>query len=182
VFTGDVGVAPGTSITGNVALSAVYNQDVNTSPAIDCAADELIAYGYLKGLTCGRKLASSDLMGVTLCPGIYCTGSGFLELTAGILYLDAMGDANAQFIFQTATTLITSTNTQIILINGALAKNVYWQVGSAATLGASSSFVGQILAGTSISVDTNVIIIGRCYAQAAVTHAGGDQIWLPSQI
>ena len=120
------------------------------------------------------------MSGVTLFSGVYCATRLTLKATA--LYLDAQGDANAQFIFQTATTVITSANTQIILINGALAKNIYWQVGTAATLGLSSSFVGQILAGTSITVGTTVTVIGRLYAQAAVSHAGGDQITLPSQI
>ena len=135
----------------------------------------------MKGLTCGNTLANSDLSGVTLLPGIYCTGSGVFTLKATNLYLDAQGDANAQFIFQTATTVITSTNTKIILINGALAKNVYWQVGSSITIGGSSAFVGQILAYVSITVGTSATVVGRLYAQAAVTCSGTNAIRLPSQ-
>jgi hypothetical protein len=97
------------------------------------------------------------------------------------LYLDAQGDSNAQFIFQTATTVITSANTKIILLNGALVKNIYWQVGTSATLGASSTFIGQILAAVSITVGTAVTVVGRLYAQAAVTFGGADIISLPSQ-
>jgi len=181
VTTGNVGVGPGTSITGTPLLGMGYTKESATAAAQNCAADEATAYGYIKGLTCTNTLANSDLSGVTLSPGVYCTGSGVFTLKATNLYLDAQGDANAQFIFQTATTLITSTNTNIILINGALVKNIYWQVGSSVTLGASSSFMGQILAYASITVGDTVTVTGRLYAQAAVSCAGNDEIALPSQ-
>jgi hypothetical protein len=181
ITTGSVGVAPGTSITGTPLLSTGYTVEADTSSAINCAADEATAYSYLTGVTCTQTLANSDLSGVTLFAGVYCTGSGFLTLKTGALYLDAQGDSNAQFVFQTGSTLITSTNTNIILLNGALVKNIYWQVGSSATLGASSSFLGQILAYASISIGGTVTVVGRLYAQAAVSFAGTDQIALPSQ-
>ncbi|UJR12316.1 hypothetical protein I4U23_016493 [Adineta vaga] len=180
VGTGSVGVAPGTAITGNFVQGTGFSEAC-TAPAIDCTADELISYGYLKGITCTNTLANSDLAGITLSPGVYCTGSGFFTLTAGNLYLDAEGDANAQFIFQTATTVITSANTKIILLNGALVKNIYWQVGTSVTLGLGSSFMGQILAYVSITVGGGVTVVGRLYAQAAVSCAGNDSITLPSQ-
>ena len=180
VGTGSVGVAPGTAITGSF-VQGTGSSEACTAPAIDCTADELIAYGYLKGLTCTNTLANSDLAGKTLLPGVYCTGSGFFTLTADNLYLDARGDANAQFIFQTATTVITSANTKIILLNGALVKNVYWQVGTSVTLGLGSSFMGQILAYVSITIGGTVTVVGRLFAQAAVTCAGSDKITLPSQ-
>ena len=179
VATGNVGVSPGTSITGNSLLAIGYTMEANTSPAINCAADEATAYSTLEGVTCNNTLASQDLSGVTLFPGVYCSGSGAFTLTSAILYLDAQGDSTAQFIFQTATTLITSANTNIVLLNGARAENIFWQVGSSATLGLGSSFNGQILAKASISVGTNVIVVGRLYAQAAVSFAGADNIKLP---
>jgi hypothetical protein len=181
ITTGSVGVAPGTSITGTPLLSTGYSTEADTSSAINCAADEATAYSYLTGITCTQTLANSDLSGVTLFPGVYCTGSGYLTLKAGALYLDAQGDSNAQFVFQTASTLITSTYTNITLLNGALVKNIYWQVGSSATLGESSLFIGQILAYASISVGGTVTVVGRLYAQAAVSFAGTDLITLPSQ-
>jgi hypothetical protein len=153
-----------------------------TVPAINCAADELIAYGILKGLTCPPEntLANPDLSGVTLLPGVYCTGSGTLSISATTLTLDGNGDHNSQFIFQTATTLTTATATSFILINGAQAKNVYWQVGTSATLGLGSSFVGHILAGVTINVGHTTNIVGRLLAQAAVNFDGTDTIVLPS--
>jgi hypothetical protein len=181
VNTGNVGVAPGTSITGAVLLGTGYTQESGTTSAQSCADDEATAYGYLKALTCTNTLANSDLAGVTLTPGVYCSVSGVFTLSVGALYLDGQGDASAQFIFQTTTTVITAANTNIILVNGTMAKNIYWQVGSSATLGDSSSFMGQILAYASITVDTGVYAVGRLYAQAAVTCASAANITLPSQ-
>jgi hypothetical protein len=181
VHTGNVGVAPGTSITGSPVLAAGYSTGSASVSSINCKADAVTAYGYLKGITCTNTLANSDLSGVTLSAGVYCTGSGFLTLKTTILYLDAQGDANAQFVFQTASTFITSTATSINLINGALAKNVFWQVGSSATLGGTSSFIGQIFAYAAITVNVNVNVVGRLYCGTDATFAGGNSITLPSQ-
>jgi hypothetical protein len=180
VASGNVGVSPGTSITGTPLLGIGYSKQANTPPAVNCAADEHIGYLALTGLNCTNKLANSDLSGVTLFPGVYCTTSGVFTLKATNLYLNAQGNSKAQFIFQTATTLITSANTNIILLNGTLTKNIYWQVGSSATLGGTSSFQGQILAYASISVSTTVTVVGRLFAQAAVTFASTDKVTLPS--
>ena len=179
VSTGNVGVAPGTSITGTRRLGNGYTEEVDTPPAINCAADETTAYLTLAGVPCTNTLTNSDLSGVTLIPGVYCTDSGAFTLEAMNLYLDAQGDSNAQFIFQTATTLTTFTNTNIILLNGAQVKNIYWQIGTSATLGPNSSFKGQILAFASFSADTNVTVFGRIYAQAAVSFAGDDEVNVP---
>jgi hypothetical protein len=102
-----------------------------------------------------------------------------LTLLSGAVTLNGTGDSDSEFIFQTATTLTTATATFFILINGAQAKNVYWQIGSSATLALGSSFVGNILAGVSISVDHTTAIVGRLLAQAAVSFAGDDSITLP---
>jgi hypothetical protein len=181
VTTGNVGVAPGTSITGAVVLGTGYTEEANTASAQNCAADEAIAYDYLKSLNCTDTLANSDLAGVTLSSGVYCSASGFFTISASALYFDAQGDASAQFIMQTTTTVITAASTNIILLNGALAKNIFWQVGSSATLGGSSFFMGQIFAAVSITVDSFATVVGRLYAQAAVTNESAATITLPSQ-
>jgi hypothetical protein len=181
VNTGNVGVSPGTSITGSLQLGAGYTRELNTVSAQNCAADEVPAYGYLKNLTCNYTLASSDLSGLTLTPGVYCSNSGTFTISAGSVSLDAQGDASAQFIFQTTTTVITAANTNVVLLNSAMPKNVFWQVGSSATIGASSSFVGQIFADVSITVDSFASAVGRLYAEAAVTCASSANITLPSQ-
>ncbi|CAF1049696.1 unnamed protein product [Adineta steineri] len=176
VVCGRVSISPGTSITGMRVLGESYTEEVNTPVAVNCAADELTAYGNLKGLTCTNLLANSDLSGMTLSPGVYCTGSGVFTLKATNLTLDAQGDSSAQFIFQMATTLITSVNTNIILVNGAQSNNTYWQVGSSATLGDNSYFIGQILAYASITVGPTANVTGRLFAQAAVTCSGANAI------
>ena len=176
---GSIGVAPGTSITGNIVLlDGVV--EANSPGAINCASDELIAYDAAKGAYCpaNQTLSNPDLGGFTFYPGVYCSGN--FIISAGIVTLDGQNNADSQWLFQAATSLETATATSFILQNGAQAKNVFWQIGSSATLGYSSSFVGTILAYASISVDTGATINGRLLAQAAVTFAGGDSVTRPS--
>ena len=180
IATGNVGVAPNTAITGDVAFGT-GTRESNTVYASNCAADELIAYDILKNLTCtpNNTLTNSDLSGVTLTTGIYCSSAGTFTMTGAALTLDGNGDDGSQFIFQTSTTVITAATTSFVLINGAHAKNVYWQVGSSATLGLGSFFVGHVLAHVSISVGSSTHIVGRLLAQAAVTFDGAGSVTLP---
>ena len=109
----------------------------------------------------------ADLSGQTLVAGVY--GNGTLGLT-GTVTLDAQGDPNTVFIFQAASTLITESSSVVALINGASSCNVYWQVGSSATLGTGSVFKGTVMALTSIAATTGATIQGRLLAStAAVT-------------
>ena len=103
----------------------------------------------------------SDLSGLTLYPGVYCTANGFFRLTAGAVTLDGLGDSDSVFIFQAATDIITSSSTEIILTNGAEAKNIYWQAGTAVVLGEFSLFSGNIYAGTKVDVGVSAQILGR---------------------
>lgn len=103
-----------------------------------------------------------------------------MTVSAGSVSLDAKGNSDAVWIFQTASALLTSPNTTFVLQNGAQAKNVFWKVGSSATLGYSSTFVGNILAYASISIDKNTAINGRVLAGAGVSFASNNFIALPS--
>ena len=105
---------------------------------------------------------ATELGGRTLTPGAY--NSPTLGLT-GALTLNAQGNPNAVFIFQAASTLITAPNSSVNLINGAQACNVYWQVGSSATLGTGTRFVGNVLALTSIAAQTGATVQGRLLAR-----------------
>jgi hypothetical protein len=177
--TGSAGVSPATLISGNLVLDAgVFER--NSGAAGNCAASMLTAYGAAAALTCTSNLTSPDLSGFTLGPGVYCTGAGFFQITASTLTLDAQGDASAVWVFQAASSLTTSTATSFILINGANPANVFWQIGSSATLAYSSSFVGTILAYASVSMGTSTTLNGRALAQAAVTMAGSDTVTMPA--
>jgi hypothetical protein len=114
----------------------------------------------------------------TFTPGVY-SNAGAVGLSAGTVTLDAQGDANAVFIFQIASTLTTSTATQVVLANGALADNVYWQVGTSATLGASSIFNGTIMANASITLGTGATLQGRALARIATVSLNGNSVTVP---
>lgn len=162
VLSHDVGVSPGTAITGfppGVSLGAEHAADAVAGAA---QADVTIAYND----AAGRALTASiegDLGGLTLTTGVY-NASSSIGLT-GPLTLDAQGDPTAVWIFQVGSTLTTASASSVNLINGADPCNVYWQIGSSATLGTDSSFVGTILALTSITVTTSTTVQGRALAR-----------------
>lgn len=119
-------------------------------------------------MPCGTNLTGQDLGGQTLAPGVYCFSSS-AQLT-GTLTLDGQGNANAVFVFQIGSTLTTATSAALVLIGGALPGNVYWQVGSSATLGTFTALGGNIVALASITLTTGVNLAGRALARTeAVT-------------
>jgi hypothetical protein len=125
------------------------------------------AYLFLEGATApAPATVAGDQGGLTLAPGIYKSTSTLL-VQSGDLTLDAQGDANAVWIFQIASdfTTVGGAGGNILLIGGAQAKNVYWQVGSSATIGDNTQFKGNILALTSITMNANAIAIGRMLAR-----------------
>jgi len=167
--TGDVGVSPGTAITGFnpgcTASGVLHAADVVVAQA---QADATTAYGVLASAPCDHNLTGADLGNQTLAPGVYCFDSS-AGLT-GQLTLDAAGDANAVWIFQVASTLITATDASVLLIGGAEPCNVFWQVGSSATLGTRTALQGNVLALTSVSLVSGASLSGRAIAlTAAVT-------------
>src|SRR5213078_516102 len=113
--------------------------------AAQAQADLTTAYNDAAGRTVGAIAVAGNLGGQTLAPGLYKSTSS-LEISSGDLTLDAQGDASAVYIFEMASTLVTTTGRKVILAGGAQAANIYWQVGSSATLGVSSVFKGNILA------------------------------------
>jgi hypothetical protein len=132
-------------------------------------AQTALAAGYVDaaGRTGGTTVAG-DLVGQTFTPGVYKSTSSLA--ISGNVTLDAQGDPAAVFIFQIASTLTTASASHVVLANGASACNVFWQVGSSATLGTNSVFKGNILALTSITMTTGVNLEGRALARnGAVT-------------
>jgi Ice-binding-like len=162
VITGDLGVSPGTAVTGFPPGTVNGTVHAADAVALQAQADLTTAYNDAAGRI-PPVLVSSDLGGQTLVAGVYRAASA-LALT-GTVTLDAQGDPNAVFIFQAGSTLITASNSTVALINGAQACNVFWQVGSSATLGTNTTFVGNILALTSASVLTGATVAGRVLAR-----------------
>jgi hypothetical protein len=139
--------------------------------------DLTIAYNYTAGLPGGAALPT-ELSGKTLTPGLYNNPMA-VTLSSGNLTLDAQGNPNAVFIFQIGSTLITLGNTQVVLVGGALAKNVFWQVGSSATLGTNSVFEGTIMALQSITLNTGASLQGRALARTAAVTLDSNVVTAP---
>jgi len=159
---GDLGVTPGAAITGFPPGTVNGTVHAADAVALQAQSDLTTAYNDAAGRT-PPAAVPADLGGLTLTGGVYKSASA-LGLT-GALTLDAQGDPNTVFIFQAASTLITASASHVNLINGAQPCNVFWQVGSSATLGTSSVFVGNILALTSVSMNNAVTVQGRALAR-----------------
>jgi outer membrane autotransporter protein len=171
---GNLGVSPGSAITGFFAVDggpgiltgpgASIHQD--DAVAIQAQIDLITAYNNLAGRPTAVNLTGQNLGGLTLVPGVYNFASS-AQLT-GNLTLNGLGNPNAVFIINIGSTLTTASASTVTLINGAQGGNVFWRVGSSATLGTTTSFTGDILALASITLDTSAIIT----CGAAWAHTG----------
>ncbi len=171
--SGDVGVSPGTAVTGfppGLAGGTIHKAD-----GAAAQAQAALALGYIDaaGRSGGTSVAG-DLVGKTFTAGVYKSTSSLAN--SGDVTLDAQGDPAAVFIFQIASTLTTGSGSHIVLANGASACNVFWQVGSSATLGTNSVFKGNILALTSITITTGVHLEGRALARNGAVTLDADVI------
>ena len=181
---GDLGVSPGTAVTGFSTIDGGPGTVNGTTHLGDPAAaqaqlDLTAAYNDAAGRTVGAVTVTGDLGGQTLTPGLYKSTSS-LAISSGDLTLDAQGDANAVFIFQMASTLTTTSGRQVILSGGANAAKIFWQVGSSATLGTTSVFKGNILAFTSITVTTGAAVEGRLLARNGAVTLDSNTITIPT--
>jgi type VI secretion system secreted protein VgrG len=169
VISGNVGASPGGSITG-FPPGVVVNGTIHAGNATSLAArtSATAAYTTLAGQSCTQDLSGQDLGGLTLTPGVYCF-SGTAQLT-GTLTLNAQGNASAVFIFKIGSALTTASGSRVLVTNGGSLCNLFWQVGSSATLGTSTSFAGNIIALASVTVTTGASLTGRALAlNGAVT-------------
>ena len=169
IVTGDVGLSPGTSVTGFPPGVVTGVLRVNDGIAATAQANNVTAYGLLAVQACDVTFAGpTDMAGMTLLPGTYCFKSS--GSNTGLLTLNGAGNSNAVWIFRTASTLTTGAGSSVVATNGAQACNVFWQVGSSATFGTNTRMLGNVLALTSITANTGSSISGRTLAQTgAVT-------------
>lgn len=178
VINGDIGTFSGTAVSGieSVTLTGTnHNGDPVTAAA---HASLLIAFNSAAAQDSDVTYnVPTDLGNQTLGPGVY-EGTSSFGVT-GILTLDAQGDPNATFLFQMASTLTTATGSSVLLINGAQAQNVFWQVGSSATLGPASVLAGSILSFQSIDMNTGAVIDGRALAYNGAVTMIGNTILVP---
>ena len=161
---GNIGVSPGSEITG-ITPDMLSNGTIHTADAValQAQADLVIAYKDAASRAVTKDMTGQNLGGMTLTPGVYSFSSA-ADLT-GTLVLDAKGDPDGVFIFQIASTLITAPSSVVSLVNSARFCRIFWQVGSSATLGTNSDFVGHIFALTSIAAQTGASVQGQLLAR-----------------
>lgn len=179
-ITGDLGLSPGTSVTGfppGVVVGTVHAAD-------GVAAQAKLDLGTAYNDAASRPTTATvpvELGGTTKTPGVYASAAGTFGIT-GTLTLDAQGDPNAVFIFKAASTLITASASNVVLVNGARSAEVFWLVGSSATLGTYSVLRGNVMALASITVTTGVLVDGRTMARTAAVTLDTNTITRPTGV
>ena len=177
---GDVGVSPGSAITGfppgQIIDGALH---ANDAAAQQAHADFATAYTAFAGLVSppANNLSGTDLGGLTLGPGVYRFDTS--AASAGILTLDAQNDPNARLVIQIGTTLVTASNSSVLLINQADARNVYFQAGTSVTLGSGSTFIGNLLAGASVTAVSGTNLTGRLLALTGAVTLDTNNVTSP---
>jgi hypothetical protein len=170
----DIAISPGSTVTGFPPCVITGTRHLADATAAQAQLDLTAAYNTLAGLPCSatNTIGTTNIGGTTKAAGVYCSASS-IGVT-GTLTLDGGGDPNATFVFQAGSALTTAGN--VVLINGAQAKNVYWQVGSSATIGTASQWQGNILALTSITLVDNATLLGRALARNGAVSLGTNNV------
>ena len=177
-ITGDIGLSPGSAITGTSSITQNSGSTyVDVATAVTAENDLTTAMDAAAGAT-ATQTVSGDLGGTTLVSGVYKSTSS-IGLT-GTVTLNGQGNPDSVFIFQAGSTLTTASGSVVALENGAQACNVFWQVGSSATLGTTTQFNGSILASTSITLTTNAKVTGRVLASTGAVTMDTNTITVPT--
>ena len=171
----DIGLSPGTAFTNTGTVTTSGSQHITDAAAATAQNPDFVtAYNDL-GTPTATTLTNPDLASQVILPGTYNTAAGTFA-NSGNLTLDGNNDPNAIFIFQAASTVITSTGSTMTLQHGAQACNVYWRVGSSATLGVNSSFIGHVYAQVSVTANTGASIKGQLLAHTGAVTLDGNTI------
>lgn len=178
IVTGDLGISPGAALVGFPPGQLIGMKHLGDATAAAAKASLLTAYNDAAGRL-GPAVLPGNLSGLTFTPGLYKNQTSVM-LTAGNCTLDAQGDSNGVFVFQMGSTLTTIAGTQIVLSGGAKATNVYWAVGTSATLGTNSKFKGTLLVGSAITLKTGASLEGRVLAQGAAVALDTNAITVPA--
>ncbi len=179
VVNGDLGISPGTSITGfGAAPDGVVNGTVHQTDAVadQAQSDATTAYDVAASLS-PTQTGMTELNGLSLTPGVYSGGTLGLADTGE---LTLAGSANSVWVFQAASTLTIGSGTRIIITGGASSCNVFWQVGSSATIGTGAQFQGTVLADQSVTATTGAVVVGRLLARNGAVTLDTNTITAPS--
>ncbi len=175
-ITGDLGLSPGSAVTGFPPGALNGASHIDDAVSVQAKSDLTTAYNTAAGQPCTATL-TGDLGGRTLTPGVYCYPSA-AQLT-GTLTLDGGGDPNALFIFKVGSTLTSASGSRVALVNGGPC-GVFWQIGSSATLGTDTAFLGTMLVNTSITLNTRASILpGRALTQTGAVTMDSNHITRP---
>jgi hypothetical protein len=177
-ISGNIGLSPGSAVTGFPPGTVTGLQHTADSTAVQAKIDLLAAYKDAASRT-GPVALSGNIGGQTLTPGVYNSISS-LTITAGDLVLDAQGNADAVWIFQISTSIVSGAGRQVLLVDGALASNVFWQVGTFATFGTTSVMQGTVMASSTITMSTGAVLNGRAFAMTAAVSMDTNTVNVPA--
>jgi hypothetical protein len=178
-LTGDIGVSPGTSVTGFPPGTYTGTKNVANTASAAAASAVTVAYNDAMGRTNCPITIAGNIGGQTLTPGLYKSTSS-LAISSGDLTLSGGGNPNGVFVFQVASALTTTSGRAVVLTNGAQAGNVFWQVGSSATIGTTSKMQGTILASASITMLAGSTLNGRALARTGDVTLSATTIVVPT--
>jgi hypothetical protein len=182
IVTGNLGLSPGSAVTGfppgTVVNGAIKINDTEANNAKNCLT---AAYNDAAGRSLNViVMANGELGGLTLAPGLYKAPNGSFDITSVDLTLDAQGNPNAVWIFQMpSSTLTVGNGVKITLAGGASAKNIFWQVGSSATIGTTAQMKGTIMADQSVTLKNGAILIGRALSRIGAVTLDNNTVTIP---